>query len=425
MVSSEVIDISVSAPTSAAVREQLDRLLKDPGFRTSKRSVEFLRYVVEKTLEGSADLIKERTIGVEVFGRSPAYDTNADHIVRTAAIELRKRLAIYYGEEKHRSELRMSLVPGSYIPQFSSPTPSVVLEEMESPATSSVLAPSIALIEEANSPRPTAPTPSNRIRSVLWQGALLGFLVLLSTAAYRWSSARTPQYLFWKPVLDSSGSVLLAVGDVPKGPPTLPTMADIDVPVIHRTSSPAVPFADAVTMSRVSGVLQSLGKKVMFRPESATSFSDLRESPVVLIGAFNNEWSLRMTRHLRYTLALDQEKHLIYIQDAKSPSSRAWSWQTDRPTEHHGEVSSPSLQDYALISRIWNSQTGRVVIVIGGLYTYGTQAAGELLADPQLFQAVSKGLPLDDSHRNLQIVLRTTVTDGVPGPPQVLALSSE
>jgi hypothetical protein len=428
MVSLEISDPPDVQPDTAAIREQLERLLKDPAFCTSKRSVQFLKYVVEETLEGSADQIKERTIGVEVFGRSPAYDTNADHIVRTAAIELRKRLAIYYGDESHRSELRMSLVPGSYIPHFSHPNAPVLAEDTAevSSGISSLIAQSPALSEEATSQKTGAVFPTNRFRKTVWWTALLfGLLMLCGAAGYKWRSVRTPQYLFWKPVLDSPGSVLLAVGDVPNGPPTLPALADVDVPVIHRTASPSVPFADAVTMARVSGVLESLGKKVVFRPESATSFSDLRESPVVLIGAFNNEWSLRMTRHLRYTLALDQEKHLIYIQDAKSPLSRTWSWQTDRPTGHHGEVSSPSLQDYALISRIWNSQTGRVVIVIGGLYTYGTQAAGELLADPQLLQVLSNGLPLEDSHRTLQIVLRTTVTDGIPGPPQVLALSSE
>src|SRR5690348_7925481 len=73
-----------------AVREQLELVVRDPAFRSSKRSVEFLRYVVLKTLEGAADEIKERTIGIEVFGRDPAYDTNIDHVVRTAAIELRK-----------------------------------------------------------------------------------------------------------------------------------------------------------------------------------------------------------------------------------------------------------------------------------------------------------------------------------------------
>jgi hypothetical protein len=101
--------------TALAVREQLNLIVQDPAFRSSKRSVQFLKYVVEKTLEGQAEQIKERTIGVDVFGRKPSYDTNEDHVVRTAAGELRKRLVIYYSNEKHRTELRMSLVPGSYI----------------------------------------------------------------------------------------------------------------------------------------------------------------------------------------------------------------------------------------------------------------------------------------------------------------------
>jgi hypothetical protein len=108
--------------TAEMIRAQLDLMVRDEVFRSSKRSVAFLKYVVEQTLNGAADQIKERTIGAEVFGRKPSYDTNLDHIVRTAATELRKRLAIYYGGEKHRSELRIGLVPGSYIPRFTLPT---------------------------------------------------------------------------------------------------------------------------------------------------------------------------------------------------------------------------------------------------------------------------------------------------------------
>jgi len=96
-----------------AIRAQLELLVRDDVFRSSERSVGFLRYVVEQTLSGQTEQIKERSIGIEVFGRDPSYDTNTDHIVRTAAAELRKRLATYYVDEKHRSELRMSLVPGS------------------------------------------------------------------------------------------------------------------------------------------------------------------------------------------------------------------------------------------------------------------------------------------------------------------------
>ncbi len=110
--------------TTEQVLSQLDLLTSDEVFRSSKRSIEFLRYVVHETLKGAADQIKERTIGIEVFGRSSSYDTNLDHVVRTAATELRKRLAIYYGDEKHRSELRIGLVPGSYIPKFLPPAES-------------------------------------------------------------------------------------------------------------------------------------------------------------------------------------------------------------------------------------------------------------------------------------------------------------
>ena len=110
---------------------------------------------------------------------------------------------------------------------------------------------------------------------------------------------------------------------------------------------------------------------------------------MVLIGAFNNEWSLRLTRQLRYSLAMDPDRHLIYIRDAKNPASRSWSWGTNQPREPVTGANSPKLQDFALISRIRDSETGHVVVVIGGLYTYGTEAAGEFLTDPELMQAVA------------------------------------
>jgi hypothetical protein len=186
-----------------------------------------------------------------------------------------------------------------------------------------------------------------------------------------------------------------------------------------------VPFGDAVTIARVVGTLESKGKNVIIRREGASSYSDLREGAVVLVGAFNNEWSLRLTRQLRYTLALDPDRHLIYIKDAKNPNSRVWGWATNLPREHQGSSGSPALQDYALISRIWNSDTGHVVIVIGGLYTYGTEAAGELLTSPQLMQEIARRAPMADYHQNLQIVLATTVTDDAAGPPRIVAISPE
>jgi hypothetical protein len=409
--------------TAEMIRAQLDLLVRDEVFRSSKRSVTFLTYVVEQTLSGSAEQIKERTIGVEVFGRKPSYDTNLDHIVRTAATELRKRLAIYYGDEKHRIELKMGLIPGSYIPRFTLPahTANGVIES--------------AMIAEPIVPSPPPieieSTPARELskRNLSWRWVFLITAVVAGCLlGYRWLHRPTAQQLFWKPVLETPGPVLVGVGDTPNGPPTLPVIdgePDFSTPIPRPDSAETVPFPDTVTIARVVGQLEANGKKVLIRRENSRSFSDLREGAVVLVGAFNNEWSLRLTHRLRYSLALDAEKHLVYIRDAKNPASRAWSWATNQPRDHVGGPQSPVLQDYALISRIRNSGTGHVVVVIGGLYTFGTQAAGEFLTDPQLMQAIAKASQLDSAHPNLQIVLGTTVTDDTPGPPRVLALSTE
>ena len=419
--------------TETAVRGQLNLILKDPAFCSSKRSVQFLKYVVEKTLEGQAEQIKERTIGIEVFGRKPLYDTNEDHVVRTAAVELRKRLAIYYSDEKHRSELRMSLIPGSYIPQFFYPTLNQETTETEHHNDSGFSEPGLSPATVAHSPallESSASEVSSRrsFRRVAVRYGVISAALVLSLLGYRWLNRPTAQELFWKPVLDTAGSVFLAVGDVPNGPPTLSVPTgdqDYPIPIVQKTPSQIVPFGDAVTIARVVGTLESRGKNVIIRREGASSFSDLREGAVVLVGAFNNEWSLRLTRPLRYSLALDSEKHLIYIKDAKNPSSRTWSWATNLPRDHQGTAGHAPLQDYALISRIWNSETGHVVIVIGGLYTYGTEAAGEFLTNPQLMQEIARVASLSDHKRNLQVVLSTTVTDDAAGPPRIVAVSSE
>jgi hypothetical protein len=435
MVESQIEDGARVEISAAKVREQLDLLVRDDAFRSSKRSVAFLTYVVEQTLKGSADLIKERTIGVEVFEREPSYDTNLDHVVRTAATELRKRLAIYYGDEKHRTELKIGLLPGSYIPRFALPANAqATVGEPEAIAEAGLGSHQNAgarFDEKTDPPQATSavrePLAKRRSRSRFAFAAGLALLVA-GLFGYGWLHRATAQDLFWKPVLETPGPVLLAVGDVPHGPP-LPSTADgegdFPTPMLHTTPSPTVPFADAVTIARVVGALEAGGKKVIIRRESASSFSDLREGPVVLIGAFNNEWSLRLTRTLRYSLALDAEKHLIYIKDAKNPSLRNWSWRTNQSTDHHVGPGGPVMKDYALISRIRNSETGHVVVVIGGLYTYGTEAAGEFLTDPQLIQAIAKAARPNSAQPNLQIVLETTVTDETAGPPKVVAVSVE
>ena len=94
-----------STPTAILVREQLRRLLAHPLFTNSKRYPVLLAYTVKQALDGNASELKERTIGVEAFGREPDYDVNLDPVVRMTAAEVRKRLSQYYYNSDHAGEL--------------------------------------------------------------------------------------------------------------------------------------------------------------------------------------------------------------------------------------------------------------------------------------------------------------------------------
>ena len=91
-----------------AILLELHEVLASPHFCNSKRYPAMLQYIVEKTLAGESDLLKERTLGVEVFDRAPSYDTNADTVVRYTAGEVRKRLSLYYHELDHKPRIRIS-----------------------------------------------------------------------------------------------------------------------------------------------------------------------------------------------------------------------------------------------------------------------------------------------------------------------------
>jgi len=121
---------SETASQRQLVRSQLEKIVSDGRFTASKRYPQLLRYIVEQTLEGNEDDLKERTLGVEVFHRTPDYDTNLDPVVRLCAAEVRKRLAQYYQSPTHGGELRIDLNPGSYVPVFSQPAPEAPTFEM-------------------------------------------------------------------------------------------------------------------------------------------------------------------------------------------------------------------------------------------------------------------------------------------------------
>src|SRR6201997_4171379 len=171
----DVDQLSIAAEP-AAIREQLQRLLAHPLFANSKRYPALLAYTVEQTLLGNAGELKERSIGVEVFGRAPTYDANSDPVVRITAGEVRKRLTQYYYDPTHRGELVIELPIGSYVPSFRGPERSAIEPEL-TPAAADPVADSERL--------PVLPTET-RARGLRWwvAGSIVALMVLAASAGW-------------------------------------------------------------------------------------------------------------------------------------------------------------------------------------------------------------------------------------------------
>src|ERR1700728_1600422 len=109
---------AVDGPEKEAVLRELEAILSSPFFRTSNRSKQFLAYVVQHTLEGSHEPLKERTIGAKLFQRPAGYSTGDDPVVRVQAGEVRRRLEQYHHAAPSPSPVRIELPVGSYAPEF-------------------------------------------------------------------------------------------------------------------------------------------------------------------------------------------------------------------------------------------------------------------------------------------------------------------
>jgi TolB-like protein len=120
-----------------AVRRELDRVLGSEGFARNERLSRFLRFVVERRLEGRDPELKESVIAVEIFGRSPDYNPRRDPIVRTEATRLRARLSQYYVSEGKDDPLVIELPKGGYSPSFQQAVPAATIPSI-SPAPPAV-----------------------------------------------------------------------------------------------------------------------------------------------------------------------------------------------------------------------------------------------------------------------------------------------
>jgi TolB-like protein len=105
-------------PSAPDVQAALDRILASPPFAGGGRAGSLLRYLVERTLDGRGDTLKEYVLGVELFHRGDGFDPKVDTIVRVEARRLRAKLDEYYGGPGASDPVRIDIPRGAYVPTF-------------------------------------------------------------------------------------------------------------------------------------------------------------------------------------------------------------------------------------------------------------------------------------------------------------------
>ncbi len=391
-------------PDSNQVLAELALILATPLFQNSKRYPAFLRHVVEQTLAGAKHELKERTLGITVFRRPPDYDTSADPVVRNTASEVRKRLEEYYSDAAHGSETIISLPAGTYVPEFRLRAPKVAPPE-EEPAP---LAPAPVTPAPVTDAVPMgAQTPSRKWPVWAIAISLVAVAVMGATELFPRKSATK---MFWGPFLETADPILV-VADTwmgiaeSYGPTTAGSQS------VRQLMDPRV-FLDVSEQSaKLGAFLGSQGKRMNHELARNVTLGMLRPRPFILRGAFNNSWTLRAVSPFRFYFRLDENPLVRRIVDRQNPDRLDWA----------APMSGVINEDYALIVRAPEQDTGQMMLVIAGLGTKGSAAALEFVTNPKYMDRFNAQAPAGWEWRNLEVVIKTNLVNDDWGEPRVVS----
>lgn len=437
------------------IRQELNQILESRHFRHSKRSCQFLQFVVDQKIGGREEELKERWIGVEIFGREVDYATGDDPVVRVQAGEVRRRLELYQADPHEHQLVSIELPVGSYVPVFHLRAPGTVsvnaapsdhehkpahlaTEELSQTFSTAAELKPISLFPEIPSLHPR----QHQGRNWLWPlviAVCAGVVLAVLGAGYVLQRANNPDdkwmNAFWGPVTATDKPVLICLGRPIYYQPSSELYEKYDekhpgafsTPMERRNRAlpldPQEPirWGDLYVITNsgpaVGGVRAAMNISALFghrnvpfvvRFGNDATFTELRESPAVIIGALNNPWMMQMSSDLHF--AMQENGGVLSIHET-GPKGRTWATE-GTPT---------GWRDYGLVTRQLKGSTGQFTVKIEGISDGGTEAGSELLSNPQDLRAVLQSLPKGWEKKNLQLVVATDMIGGKPGPPQVVA----
>ena len=168
---------------------------------------------------------------------------------------------------------------------------------------------------------------------------------------------------------------------------------------------------DYLASVRLAEFLGQHGKPFQVIGDRSTAYKDLRGRPAVLIGQFNNVWTMGLTGNLRYYIDRSTQSFSYEVLDRQNPGKVIFSASRN--------ASRP--EEYAIVSRIFDAPTEKTVVSIAGMTFNGTIAAGEFLTNERYMREAFGKAPPKWYQKNIQVILKTTMVAGATGPPKVVA----
>ena len=391
------IAASFSASQCREIRQQVDRICNSPPFCSSQRYPVLLRYVVEQTLTGHCEQLKERTIGVEAFHRSADYDSSADPAVRIAATEVRKRLAQYYYEAGREQELRIELPIGSYIPSFRFPED---VGKGSGPPTG---------------PPPMVPSTWNRSA---WWGAGIGALgvvaLVFSSYLFKPSNNTNPVLeatsssldQFWGQIVQTSGSVQLCIGLWP------------EEPWRQTERGLTTGLSDYEGIRKIADLLENRKKRYLNQLRvigpGPSELSSLLDGPLIYVGP--HEAIAPLMAQWRFSLDKEVDKQTgvrrLWVRDRESTYDKRW---------HTELLTLPQRSEgYAIITRLIVGDFRRPFVLVIGSDSNARVGAVELLTNRANSEALFGNAPKNWQDMNFQAVIETRAGNNGQASAKVL-----
>lgn len=452
------VKIVESEEDLALLQQHLKEVIEGAAFRGSHRSGQFLKYVVEQAIANHFDCLKERVIGVELFGRSPSYDTGDDAIVRVTASDVRKRLLQHYGQYGTTSKFRISLPLGSYIPEITLEPHSNGDGNQERPASVEAHATPHGVGTPSDS-RPDSPVTSIAVRGAVqsavtqvegtsrrtWLTAIL-LLTALNLAVWGISwrhmdhqAAAPAAILPWSVFFDSPHAIHVITSD--------PDIAEIqqyvggeistsDYANHHLIPNPdnmtpevqhfwdvimggeKASFVDVKIVAKIAALAQAHAKGIDVRPARNVQMSDLQtDDNFVLLGSPRSDpWSALFSNQLDFRFTFDKGSGQEIISNFRPRPNEAAQYV---PTALGGATG----ESYAIIALVQNPDQNGQILLLAGANAEGTETAGRLTTDTSRFAAALKGCGISPTGplKHFELLLKLNTMAGSPNDPHVEA----